>query len=102
MRGAKIDKISLGEDWGPFSAPGGRSRQSKTGILQETSVRTLSVEPKLGKLLKQPKSDPKLPKPLKLPRALLGIYNYPRRGILNPKLKTKINDYAIIVALNVF
>ena len=41
MRGAKIDKISLGEDWGPFSAPGGRSRQSKTGILQETAVRTL-------------------------------------------------------------
>ena len=79
MRGAKIDKISLGEDWGPFSAPGGRSRQSKTGILQETAVRTLSVEPKLGKLLKQPKSDPKLPKPLKLPRALLGIYNYPRK-----------------------
>ena len=41
MRGAKIDKISLVEDWGPFSAPGGRSRQSKTGILQETAVRTL-------------------------------------------------------------
>ena len=41
MRGAKIDKISLGEDWGPFSAPCGRSRQSKTGILQETAVRSL-------------------------------------------------------------
>ena len=41
MREAKIDKILLGENPGPFSAPGGRSRQSKTGILQETPVRTL-------------------------------------------------------------
>ena len=41
MRGAKIDKILLEEDSGPFSAPDGRSRQSKTGILQETAVRTL-------------------------------------------------------------
>ena len=67
MRGAKIDKISLGEDWGPFSAPGGRSRQSKTGILQETAVRTLWDYSKLWNLLGIPKSDPKLPKPLKLP-----------------------------------
>jgi len=67
MRGAKIDKISLGEDWGPFSAPGGRSRQSKTGILQETAVRTLWDYSKLWNLLGLPKSDPKLPKPLKLP-----------------------------------
>ena len=40
MRGAKIDKISSGEDTWPFSGPGERSRGIETGNLQEIAVRT--------------------------------------------------------------
>ena len=40
MKGEKIDKTLLGDDLGPFSAPGGSSRDFETGNRQEIAVRT--------------------------------------------------------------